>query len=51
VFVARRLKDMLRAQGWRWDPKKGSLEEFEDYGTQLAAPREIAKIFDIYGKD
>jgi hypothetical protein len=51
VFVARKLKDLLRAQGRRWNPKKGSWERFEDYGTQLAALREIAKIFDIYPKD
>ncbi len=51
VFVARKLKDLLRAQGRRWNPKKGSSERFEDYSTQLAALREIAKIFDIYPKD
>ena len=50
-FVARKLKDLLRAQGRRWNPKKGTWEKFEDYGTQLAALREIAKIFDIYPKD
>ncbi len=51
VFVARKLKDLLQAQGRRWNPKKGTWEKFEDYGTQLAALREIAKIFDIYPKD
>jgi len=51
AFVARKLKDLLRAQGRRWNPKKGSWEKFEDYGTQLAALREIAKIFGIYAKD
>src|SRR5713101_9290149 len=51
VFVARKLKDLLRAQGRRWNPKKGSWEKFEDYGTQLAALREIAKIFGMYRKD
>ena len=48
VFVARKLKDLSRAQGRRWNPKKGSWEKFEDYGTQLAALREIAKILGIY---
>jgi len=48
VFVARKLKDLLRAQGRRWNPKKGSWEKFEDYYTQLAPLKEIAKIFDIY---
>ena len=48
VFVARKLKDLSRAQGRRWNPKKGSWEKFEDYGTQLAAVREIAKILGIY---
>jgi hypothetical protein len=51
VFVARKLKDLLGAQTQRWNPKKGSWQKFEDYGTQLAALREIAKIFDIYPKD
>jgi hypothetical protein len=51
AFVARKLKDLLRAKGQRWDPKKGSWEKFEDYGTQLAALREIAKISGIYAKD
>src|SRR5229473_4312150 len=51
VFVARKLKDLLQAQGRRWNPKKGSWEKFEDCGTQLATLREIAKIFGIYPKD
>lgn len=51
VFVARKLKDLLGAQTQRWNPTKGSWQKFEDYGTQLAALREIAKIFDIYPKD
>jgi len=50
-FVARKLKDLLRAQGRRWNPKKGSWEKFEDYGTQLAALREIAKILGIYAAE
>ena len=51
VFVARKLMDLVQAQRRRWNPKKGSWEKFEDYGTQLAAIREIAKIFGIYGKN
>src|SRR5712692_6714959 len=51
VFVARKLKDLLCAQTQRWNPKKESYQKFEDYGTQLAALREIAKIFGIYAKD
>ena len=51
VFVARKLKDLAQAQEWRWNPKKGSWEKFEDYGTQLAALREIAKILGLYAKD
>jgi hypothetical protein len=51
VFVARRLKDLAQAQESRWNPKKGSWEKFEDYGTQLAALREIAKILGLYAKD
>ena len=51
VFVARKLKDLAQAQGRRWNPKKGSWEKFEDYGTQLAALREIAKILGLYAKD
>lgn len=51
VFVARKLEELLRAQERRWNPKKESWEKFEDYRTQLAALREIAKIFGIYAKD
>ena len=43
VFVARKLKDLLRAKGRRWNPKKGSWEKFEDYGTQLAALRRLPR--------
>jgi hypothetical protein len=50
VFVARKLKDLAQAQERRWNPKKGSWEKFEDYGTQLAALREIAKILGLYAK-
>ena len=50
-FVARKLKDLSGAQGRRWNPKKGTWEKFEDYGTQLAALREIAKILGLYRKD
>jgi hypothetical protein len=45
VFVARKLKDLLRAQGRQWNPKEGSWDKFEDYGAQLAALRELAKIY------
>ncbi len=51
VFVARKLKDFLRAEGRRWNPKKRTWEKCEDYDTQLAALREIAKISGIYAKD
>jgi hypothetical protein len=51
VFLARKLKDLLGAQAPRWNPQKKSWEKFEDYGPQLAALREIAKILGIYAKD
>jgi hypothetical protein len=51
VFVARKLKDLLGAQTQRWNPTKGSWQKFEDYGIQLAALREIAKILSIYPKE
>lgn len=51
MFVAKKLKDLAQAQGRQWNPKKGSWEKFEDYGTQLAAVREIAKILGLYAKD
>lgn len=51
VFVARKLMVLVHAQGRRWNPKKRSWEKFEDYGTQLAAIREIVKIFGIHGRD
>ena len=50
-FVARKLKDLSGAQGRRWNPKKASWEKFEDYGTQLAALREIAKILGTYATE
>jgi hypothetical protein len=49
--VARKLKDLLKAKEQRWNPKKESWEKFEDYRTQLAALREIAKISGFYAKD
>ena len=49
--VAKKLMDLAQAKGQRWNPKKGSWEEFEDYRTQLAAHREIAKILDLYPKE
>jgi hypothetical protein len=51
VFVARKLKDLAQAQEWRWNPKKGSWEKFDDFGTQLGSVREIAKILGLYAKD
>jgi hypothetical protein len=51
VFVARKLKDLLGAQTQRWNPTKEAWQKFEDYSTQLAALREIARIFGIYAKD
>jgi hypothetical protein len=51
VFVARKLKDLVRAQGRRWNPRTRTLEKCEDYDTQLAALREIAKILGLYRKD
>ncbi len=50
LFVAKKLKGLLRAQVQRGNPKKGSWEKFEDYGTQLAALGEIAKILGLYRK-
>jgi hypothetical protein len=48
VFIARKLRDLLQAQGRQWNPKEGSWDKFEDYGIQLAALREIAKFRGIY---
>lgn len=42
-FVAKKLKGLPRAQGQRWNPKKGSWEKFEDHGTQLAALRRLPR--------
>ena len=50
-FVARKLMKLAQAQGHRWNPKKRSSEKFDDYGTQLAALREIAKILGLYAKE
>ena len=54
VFIARRLIELSKAQGRRWNRKKGCWEKFEDYRTQLAAIREVFKILSVYptkGKD
>lgn len=54
VFIARRLIELSKAQGRRWNRKKGCWEKFEDHRTQLAAIREVFKILGIYatkGKD
>jgi len=51
VFVARKLKELLRAQGQRWNSKEGCWNKFEDYDIRLAALREIAKIRGLYRKD
>lgn len=51
VFYAKRLMELAQAQERRWNPKKGSWEKVDDYATQLAAMREIAKICDIYPKE
>jgi hypothetical protein len=51
VFVARKLKELLRAQRQRWNPKKRSWDKFEDYDTQLAALSESAKTLCMYRKD
>jgi hypothetical protein len=54
VFAARRLIDLSKAQGQRWNRKKECWEKFEDHRTQLAAIREVFKILSVYptkGKD
>lgn len=51
AFVARKLKDLVQAQGRQWNPKRGSWEKFDDHGTQLAALREIGKILGLYAKE
>ena len=50
VSFAKKLMELTQAQKPRWNPKKGSWEKFDDYDTQLAAMREIAKILGIYAK-
>ena len=42
--IAKKVKAQLQAKLQRWNPEKNSWEEFDDYGTQLAALKEIAKI-------
>ena len=48
AFIAQRLVDMLQAKGKRWNAATKSWETFEDYGTQLAAVKEAAKILGLY---
>jgi hypothetical protein len=49
-FVAKKLSDLSRAQGRRWNRKKGCWEKFEDHRTQLAAIKEVFKILEVYPK-
>ncbi len=39
---------MLQAKGKRWNAATKSWETFEDYGTQLAAVKEAARILGLY---
>lgn len=48
AFVGKRLKNMLEAKHRRWNNATQSWETFEDYGTQLEAIREIAKLLGLY---
>jgi hypothetical protein len=50
VFVARKLRGLLRAQWRRWDPKKGCLEKCEDYDTQIAALRRLPRFVACTGR-
>ena len=48
AFIAQRLVDMLQAKVKRWNAATKSWETFEDYGTQLAAVKEAARILGLY---
>jgi hypothetical protein len=50
-LLAKKLKAQLEAKKPRWNPKKKSWEEPDDYETQLAAAREIIKIFGGYSSE
>lgn len=47
-FLAKKLKNQLEAKNRRWNSEKKSWEEFDDCGSQLAALREICKIFGAF---
>lgn len=48
VLLAKKLKNQLEAKAPRCNAKKKSWEEFDDWGAQLAAVREVVKIFGTY---
>jgi len=47
AFIAQRLVNMFDAKGKRWNPATKSYETFEDYVTQLAAIKEVAKLLGL----
>jgi hypothetical protein len=48
ALIAKKLKRLLGAKHRRWNTKKKSWDEFDDCETQLAATREIVKLFGGY---
>jgi hypothetical protein len=48
ALIAKKLKSLLEAKQQRWNPKKKIFDELDDYDIQLAAAKEIIKIFGGY---
>ena len=51
ALIAKKLKDLLEAKHQRWNPKRNSWDEFDDCDTQLAATREIVRLFGGYASE
>lgn len=48
TLLAKKLKEQLEAKQPRWNPKKKAFDLFPDHDAQLAALREVVKIFGGY---
>lgn len=48
TLIAKKLKEQLEAKQPRWNPKKKAFDLFPDHDAQLAALREVVKIFGGY---
>ncbi len=48
ALIAKKLREQLEAKQPRWNPKKKAFDLFADHDAQLAAVREVVRIFGGY---